>query len=273
MKQRILSFFAFVMLVIGLSLLLYPSVSSFIKARQQHRAINRYISSIEQISEDDYTAFLESAAAFNQKLAMSKYMLMNMPDELRSEYYSVLNIGGNGIIGYISIPTADIMLPVYHGTSEAVLQEGAGHIEGSSFPIGGESVHAVISGHRGLPSSLLFTNLDKLKTGDSFVVYVLDEAFVYRVRSIETVEPTQVSSLRIEDRKNYCTLVTCTPYGINSHRMLIHGELIPAEEAEQELAILSGASEIPFYYIVLIFEIPAAILSLIISLRKIRKKR
>ena len=273
MKQRILSLLAFVTLIIGLSLLLYPSVSNYFRTWQQRRAIYRCVSSIADISNDDYTAYLESAMAFNRELAERQSVLMNLPDDLMEEYYSVLNVSGNGILGYISVPSADIMLPFYHGTREAVLQEGAGHIEGSSFPIDGESVHAVISGHRGLPSSLLFTNLDKVKRGDSFVIYILDEAFVYKVYSIETVKPTEMQSLHIEDGKNICTLVTCTPYGINSHRMLVHGELMQAEEAEQELAILSGASEIPFYYVVLILEIPVAILSLILSLRKVRKMR
>ena len=273
MKQRILSFFAFLMLVMGLSLLLYPTVSSFLNAQRQRRAIFNYVTSVGQIPEADYSAYLEKAQEYNKKLTGSQYLLMNLTDTLRDEYYSTLDVTGDGILGYISVLKGSIMLPVYHGTSEAVLQEGAGHVEGSSFPISGNSVHAIISGHRGLPSSMLFTDLDKVKVGDTFVIYVLSESYVYRVRSIETVEPTDVQSLRIENGKNLCTLVTCTPYGINSHRLLIHGEMLTEKEAEEELMIQSGASYVPIKTVVTICEIPAVLLALIIASRRSRKKK
>ncbi len=273
MKQRILSFLAFLMLVMGLSLLLYPSVSNYINAQRQRRAIFNYVSSAENIPEEDYSTYLEKAEEFNKKLTASQYMLMNLPPELLEEYYSVLDITGDGIIGYIRVPTADIMLPVYHGTSDAVLQEGAGHIEGSSFPIDGETVHAVVSGHRGLPSALLFTDLDKVNVGDTFIFYVLNESYVYRVNGIETVEPTDVQSLRLFEGKNYCTLVTCTPYGINSHRLLIHGELLKEEEAEEELMIQSGAKPVDTKIILIICEIPVVLFSVVISAHRTRKKR
>ncbi len=273
MKQRILSFLAFVMLVVGLSLLLYPSVSNYINSQRQRRAIFNYIASAESIPEEDYSAYLEKASAFNKKLITGQYLLMNLPPDLLEEYYSVLDITGNGIIGYISVPVADIMLPLYHGTSEAVLQDGAGHIEGSSFPIDGETVHAVVSGHRGLPSALLFTDLDKVNVGDTFIFYVLNESYVYKVNSIETVEPTDVQSLRLFEGKNYCTLVTCTPYGINTHRLLIHGELLKEEEAEKELVIQSGAKPVDTKIILIICEIPVILLAVVISARRSQKKR
>lgn len=273
MKQRIFSFFAFVMLIMGLSLLLYPTVSNYFNTQKQRKAIFNYISSAETIPEADYSAILKQAKKFNKKLASSHYLLMNLPDKLREEYYSALNINGDGIIGYVDIPDADIMLPIYHGTSDAVLQEGAGHIEGSSFPIKGNSVHAVISGHRGQPSALLFTNLDKLEIGQTFIIYLLNEAYMYRIRGIETVVPEDVASLQIEQGKNYCTLVTCTPYGINSHRLLLHGELLGQMEMEQELVAQSGAQYIPVYKIVIIFEIPVVVLAMLISSRRTRKKR
>ena len=273
MKQRILSVFAICTLVMGLSLLLYPSVSNYIDAQKQRRAIFNYISSVDEIPEADYSVYLEQAASFNRKLTVGQNVLMNLPDELMAEYNSVLDVTGDGIIGYISVPKGDIMLPIYHGTSEAVLQEGAGHIEGSSFPIDGESVHAVISGHRGLPSALLFTNLDKVTEGDTFIVYILSESYVYRVIGIETVEPSDVQTLHIENGKNYCTLVTCTPYGINSHRLLIHGELLKEKEAEEELMIQSGASYVPTDTIIIICEIPIVLLTVIIASRRTRKKK
>lgn len=273
MKQRIISFFALVLLVAGLSLLLYPTISNYLKNQQQRRAINVYISSVETISEEDYTELLEQAADFNNKLSKGGYMLTKLPAELKNEYYSILDVNKNGIIGYINLPEEDIMLPIYHGTSEAVLQEGAGHTEGSSFPIEGESVHAIVSGHSGLPSALLFTNLDKVKVGDTFMVYILSETYVYQVQSIETVLPAEVNDLRIENGKNYCTLVTCTPYGINTHRLLIHGELMDEAKTEEYLSLQSGAGYIPMYQILIVFEIPVLILAVIIASRHTRKKR
>lgn len=271
MKQRILSFFAFLMLIMGLSMLLYPSVSNYINAQRQRRAIFNYISSVEKIPDADYSSYLEKAAEFNKKLTTSQYLLMNFPNDLREEYYSTLDVTGDGIIGYVSVPKGDIMLPIYHGTSEAVLQEGTGHVVGSSFPIDGESVHAVISGHRGLPSALLFTNLDKVKKGDTFIIYILSESYVYRVKGIETVGPTDLQSLRIEQGKNYCTLLTCTPYGINSHRLLIHGELLDKQVAEEELMMQSDASYIPLTTIIIICEIPVVLLTIMIASRRALK--
>lgn len=272
MKQRILTFLSIVILLIGLTVLLYPTVSNYIKTQKQRRAINRYVSSMQTISDEDYTELLERAEAFNAKLAENGYLLMNLPDDLLNEYYSILDINGDGIMGYIEVPEADVMLPIYHGTRDAVLQEGAGHVEGSSFPIRGDSVHALISGHRGLPSALLFTNLDRLKTGDLFTVYVLDEAYLYKVQSIETVLPADVNKIHIEKGKNYCTLMTCTPYGINSHRLLIHGELLSEAETEKQLAIQSGVQMVPFYQILIVFEIPVIIIAVILSSRRIRNK-
>lgn len=273
MKQRIISFLAFIMLVMGLSLLLYPTVSNYFNTQKQRKAIFNYIYSAETMPDEDYSEILKQAKKFNKQLASGGYMLMNLPEGLREQYYSLLDVNGDGVIGYIDVPDVNIMLSIYHGASDAVLQEGTGHIEGSSFPIEGKSAHAVISGHRGQPSALLFTNLDKLEVGQTFVIYVLDNAYMYRIRAIETVEPTEVSSLGIEKGKNYCTLVTCTPYGINSHRLLLHGELLDRTETERELVAQSGAQYIPAYQIIIIFEIPAVILAVLISTRRTRKKR
>ena len=233
MKQRILSILAVITLLIGLSLLLYPTFSNYYNGAKQRRAIYNYVSSVETLSDTDYTA----------------------------------------IIGYINVPTADISLPIYHGTSESVLQVGSGHIEGSSFPVGGNSVHALISGHRGLPSALLFTNLDMLTEGDTFTIHVLSESYSYRVYDIETVLPSDLYSLTIQPGKDLCTLITCTPYGINSHRLLIHGERIFIPEIEEKLAIQSGARIVPSWIPVLVVEVPVLIISVIASTRRSRKLR
>lgn len=273
MKQRVIYITAVLLLVIGLSLLLYPTISNYINTQEYRRAIYNYVSSADEIPEEDYSALLERAQQFNAKLVNSSSAVMQLPDNMKDEYFSVLDIAGNGIIGYISIPDAEIYLPIYHGTGEAVLQSGAGHIEGSSFPVEGTSVHSVISGHRGLPSAMLFTNLDRVNIGDTFIIYVLSESYIYKVTDIETVLPTEVQSLQIEKGKNLCTLVTCTPYGINSHRLLIHGEAMDPVEAEEHLAVQSGASYVPAYQVVIIFEIPVIIIAVLISSRRTRKKR
>lgn len=273
MKQRIISILAVITLIIGLSLLLYPTISNYFNSTKQRRAIYNYVATVETISEEDYSDILEKAERYNAALAASPPKLMELTDRQLAEYMSILDVTGTGIIGYISIPTADISLPVYHGTSEAVLQVGAGHLEGSSFPIAGDSVHALISGHRGLPSALLFTNLDMLEVGDTFTVHVLDEAYTYRIYDIETVLPSDLYSLNIQQGKDLCTLITCTPYGINSHRLLIHGERIFIPEIEEKLAIQSGARFIDCWKVVLILEIPILIISVVVFTRRTKKMR
>lgn len=273
MKQKILSFLALVMLLAGLSFLLYPAVSNYIKTQKQRRAVGAYLASVEAIPAEDYSALFERAAAFNKRLAECSSVLTLLPDELTDDYFSILNVNGDGIIGYITVPKSDIMLPIYHGTGEAVLQEGAGHLEGSSFPIEGASVHSVISGHRGLPSALLFTNLDKLEVGDVFTVNVLCETCVYRITDINTVLPSELNDLRIEEGENLCSLVTCTPYGINSHRLVLRASLLEGEEAEEQLALQTGAEAVPVYLIIIISEVPALIVTLVVSTRRLRKKR
>ncbi len=273
MKQRIISILAVITLIIGLSLLLYPTISNYFNSTKQRRAIYNYVATVETISEEDYSDILEKAERYNAALAVSPVNLMDLTDSQLAEYNSILDVTGTGIIGYISIPVADISLPVYHGTSEAVLQVGAGHIEGSSFPIAGESVHALISGHRGLPSAMLFTNLDMLEVGDTFTMHVLDEAYTYRIYNIETVLPSDLYSLTIQQGKDLCTLITCTPYGINSHRLLIHGERIFIPEIEEKLAIQSGAMFIDCWKVVLILEIPVLILSVVVFTRRTKKMR
>lgn len=209
----------------GLSLLLYPSVSDWWNSMHQSRAIVGYAEAVAGLDNEGYEAVLEEARAYNASL-VGKADRFNLSDEELEEYEGLLSVDGTEVIGYVEIDKIDCYLPIYHGTSSAVLQVGVGHLEGSSLPVGGESTHAVISGHRGLPSAELFTNLDQLEVGDTFTITVLDETLTYEVDQIRIVEPTDFSELAIEEGEDLCTLMTCTPYGINTHRLLVRGHRV-----------------------------------------------
>ena len=215
--------------VIGLSLLLYPTVSNYWNSKHATRAINTYIDHLEKIDEERYKEIWVEATQFNADL-LERDNMYCLSDELQERYIKCLDVSGTGVMGYVEIPKIDVSLPVYHGTSEAVLQQAVGHLEWSSLPVGGKSTHCVLSGHRGLPSAKLFTELDKLREGDSFTLIVLDERLTYEVDQIRTVLPSDVDTLLIEEGKDYCTLVTCTPYGINTHRLLVRGHRIETSQ-------------------------------------------
>ena len=211
--------------LVGLSLLLYPSISNYWNSFHATRAIASYSESVQALDEGQYDQMLADARAYNQALLAlpNRY---HMTEAQRAEYEAVLDISGTGIMGYIEIPSLRVSLPVYHGVEDSVLQIAVGHIEGSSLPVGGPSTHCVVSGHRGLPSAKLFTDLDELVEGDIFLFRVLDEVITYEVDTILIVEPEDVSALEIVEGEDRCTLVTCTPYGINSHRLLVQGHRI-----------------------------------------------
>ena len=214
----------FVIFAIGLSLMLYPVVSDYWNSFHQSRAIASYMESVSQMDQAEYDALLEEAREYNQSL-VGHATRFTFSEEEAAEYLSLLGSTG-GAVGYIEIPTVKISLPVYLGTSERVLQNGVGTMEGTSLPVGGESTHAVLTGHRGLPSATLFTHLDKLVEGDLFHIHILNETCTYEVDQILIVEPEDMDSLSIVEGKDYCTLVTCTPYGINTHRLLIRGHRV-----------------------------------------------
>lgn len=223
-----------VVFLAGLSLLLYPSVSDYWNSLHQSRAISDYANRVAEISEEDYTSYIKEAHTYNSRI-LSRANLYKLSPEEREQYESLLNIGGNGVMGYIEIPVIDVSLPVYHGTSDSVLQTAIGHLEWTSFPVGGLGTHAVLSGHRGLPSAKLFTNLDRLVVGDVFLIRVLNDVLTYEVDQILIVEPQNTDALQIVNGKDYCTLVTCTPYGVNTHRLLVRGHRI--ENAKQASAV------------------------------------
>ncbi len=275
MKQKIISIILVIVLLAGLSLLLYPTVSDYFNTVRHRRAIFNYVSATETLDDETYEQILADAEAYNAKLAANPEPLMQMTETQRAEYDSLLNVANDGIMGYISAEKADIYLPIYHGSSDAVMQVGVGHIEGSSLPVGGQSAHTMLSAHRGLPSAKLFTNLDKLQIGDTFTLHVLNEAYTYEVDQILVVEPQEVQDLEIEPGHDYCTLITCTPYGVNSHRMLVRGVRKMIPEIEEKMAIQSGARYIETIVVIGVVEVPVLVITVIVSVaarrRRIRK--
>ena len=245
----------FVILFAGLSLLLYPSVSDYWNSFNQSRAIATYSEEVAQIDDKQYEELWKSAVRYNSNLPQTneRYVLTA---EQRMIYESLLNLGKNGIMGYVEIPPIKVSLPIYHGTDEAVLQIAIGHLEWTSLPTGGESTHCVISGHRGLPSAKLFSNL---KEGDVFYLRVLDETLTYEVDQILIVEPEDVKALRIEEGKDLCTLVTCTPYGINSHRLLVRGHRIETNKVIN-VRVSADAVQIDPMVIIPIITIPLVLM-------------
>ena len=220
--DRLITVFLALTLMAGVALLAYPSVSDYWNSFHQTKAVTSYGALVEQIDAAEREKIRESARLYNEDLVEREYPWV-LSDEQREEYESQLAMDSTGIMGYVEIPSLRCTLPVDHGTEESVLQTAIGHIEGSSLPVGGPSTHSVLSGHRGLPTAKLFTDLDKLSEGDTFMLRVLDETLTYEVDQIRIVEPHEVQDLEIVEGEDYCTLVTCTPYGINTHRLLVRG--------------------------------------------------
>ena len=230
--------FLVLMLFAGLSLLLYPTVSNYWNSLHQSRAIAAYVEQVTQIDNETFDQLREQARAYNRTLVGKAYRY-DMTRQEREEYLGLLNVSENGIIGYIEIPGIHCELPIYHGTDADALQIGVGHIEGSSLPVGGESTHCAISGHRGLPSAKLFSDLDKLTVGDRFSLRVLDDTLTYEVDQIHTVLPGEMDELEIVEGEDYCTLVTCTPYGVNTHRLLVRGHRVE-NSTDKEPALVTA---------------------------------
>lgn len=222
-----------IILFAGLSLLLYPTFSEMWNSTRQSRAIAEYAENVSALNKEQYEELWRQAEEYNQSLAQQG-IFYALNEEQKEEYEKLLNVAGHGIMAYIEIPKIDCDLPIYHGTEESVLQVAIGHLEWSSLPVGGTGSHCVVSGHRGLPSARLFTDLDKLEEGDEFYITVLDRKLAYEVDQILTVLPEEVDELGIEEGKDYVTLITCTPYGINTHRLLVRGHRVEYVEPEPE---------------------------------------
>lgn len=257
-------------LLVDLSLLLYPSVSDSWNSFHSSRAISAYAEDVANLDEAQYEEMWSAARAYNRALA-ERSTNFALSDAQKEEYEKLLDISGVGIMGYLEIPELNMSLPIYHGTEESVLQIAAGHLEWSSLPVGGESSHCVISGHRGLPSAKLFTDLDKLQEGDVFVLRVLDEVLTYEVDQIRVVEPSQVSDLEIVEGSDLCTLVTCTPYGINTHRLLVRGHRIENIQESQTIRVTSDAMQIEPLIVAPIVATPVLLLLLVLLLLPKRK--
>lgn len=264
-----------VILIIGLSLLLYPTFSNWWNSMHQTRVIASYTEQVSDIDNDQYDALWQEAWAYNETLSQ-RGRQYELTEEEAIRYQGLLNVGGTGIMGYVEIPAIDVLLPIYHGTDEAVMQVAVGHLEWTSLPVGGEGSHCAISSHRGLPSARLFTDLDQLAEGDTFSLRILDEILTYEIDQIRIVEPHQTEDLQVVAGMDYCTLVTCTPYGVNSHRLLVRGhriDTIITEEA-RVIRVTADAVQIEPYLVAPIVAAPMLLLLLIaLLIPKPRKNR
>lgn len=273
MKKKLSTILLLFILLLGLSLLLYPSFSEYWNALHQSRAIASYVEQVANLDDAEYQEVLEQAEQYNQELYERGGGSLSLSDEARATYNSTLSFSNDGLMGYIEIPSIDVSLPIYHGSEEKILQVGVGHIEGSSLPVGGDSTHCVLVGHRGLPTAKLFTNLDRLSEGDRFTLTVLDETITYEVDQILVVDPDEVSALRIVPGEDYCTLVTCTPYGINSQRLLVRGHRVATTINQGAIRVSSDALQIDSIYVTPFAAIPLLCVIVIWVLVSTRKKK
>ena len=258
----------------GIGLLAYPSLADYWNSFHQSRAVMSYAEHVSDMNAEEYNRLLSEAQAYNERF-VENGLNWHLTEEEKAEYESVLDVDGSGVMGYIRIPKIDVMLPVYHGTEERILQTSIGHLEGSSLPVGGEGTHCLLSGHRGLPSARLFTDLDQLREGDTFTITVLNDTLTYEVDHIWIVEPEDLSHLTIEAGNDLCTLITCTPYGINTHRLLVRGHRIP--NVDGGAMVVADAIQIRPVFIAPFLAIPILLLLLIwmlistsMSRRKVR---
>lgn len=229
MQSRKSTIILLISFFIGLSVLLYPSISSYWNSKTQSEAIVDYEAMLSQYKPEDYSAIFEAADQYNADLAALPVPLRDHP-KLDETYWQTLDISGTGMMGYLTVPKINQELPVYHGTSDSVLAIAVGHFQGTSIPVGGKNTHSVVSAHRGLPTAVLFTHLDRMEIGDTFYFTILDRTITYEVDQIRIVEPDDLSLIQIEDGRDYCTLLTCTPYGINTQRLLVRGRQVDASQ-------------------------------------------
>ena len=242
-SNRVMTLLLVLALLAGLFLLLYPTVSDYWNSLHQTRTITGYAENVAQLDRTEYEEMWAAAQRYNRTLSKRENAFA-LTEEQKREYESLLNASGNGVMGIVEIPKIGCALPIYHGTDDAVLQIAVGHLEWSSLPVGGEGTHCVLSGHRGLPSARLFTNLDRLAVGDRFLLRVLDETLTYEVDQILIVEPQEVAALGITEGGDSCTLVTCTPYGINTHRLLVRGHRVENDAQAKAVRVTADALQI-----------------------------
>ncbi|MCB6490675.1 class C sortase [Dorea sp. 210702-DFI.3.17] len=258
MKKNRSNIILAIIFLIGLSVMLYPSFSNYWNSRVQSRAVASYNNDVQKMSKQDYKRMFQEADDYNEELNKIDHPFENYGEI--PGYDDILNVSGTGIIGYVTIDRIKTELPIYHGTSEGVLQIGVGHLEGSSFPVGGVGTHTVLSAHRGLPSAKLFSNLDEMEEGDTFQITVLNRVLTYQVDQIHIVEPGDLDDLQVDPEKDYCTLMTCTPYGINTHRLLVRGvrvdgsanAYVPADAYQIEPNVVAVATTITITVIMIV---------------------
>lgn len=271
-KDHLTTVLLVIILVAGLSLLLYPTLSDYWNSFHSSKAISSYADNVSELDQEKYDEIWAAAQAYNRSL-LERDTGFALSEEQKKEYVNLLDISGVGIMGYIEIPKIDCSLPIYHGTEESVLQIAIGHLDWSSLPVGGKGSHCVLSGHRGLPSAKLFTNLDKMQEGDLFMLRVLDEVLTYSVDRILIVEPQEVSDLQIDQEQDLCTLVTCTPYGINTQRLLVQGHRVDNVEESREIRVIADALQIDPLIVAAITAIPMLLVLLIILFLPKRTKK
>ncbi|MCI8388910.1 MAG: class C sortase [Clostridiales bacterium] len=271
MKRNLSSILLVIAFFVGLSVLLYPAISDYWNSRVQSRAIVDYEQMLSELSAEDYSDEFAKADEYNKRIRSITFPLMNYGQV--EGYSEVLNVGGRNIIGYLSIEKIGVELPIYHGTGDSVLSFAAGHLQGTSLPVGGESTHSVISAHRGLPSASLFTHLDRLEVGDTFVITVLDRVLTYEVDQILIVGPKDVDPLYVVEGEDYCTLLTCTPYGINSHRLLVRGTRIETAKPKPKIYVSNEAYRIDPIIVTPAVAAPMLMVSLIWLMIKYNKKK
>lgn len=270
MNRKKIRLIFLIIFFVGLSILLYPIVSQYWNSKVQSEAIANYNKMFTNINKEDYSNIFNEAEKYNQELSKLEFPLIQYKRIFG--YSNLINVSSNGMMGYISIDKIKVELPIYHGTSSSVLNIAVGHLEGSSMPIGGVSTHSILSAHRGLPSAKLFTNLNKLEIGDIFEITILDRKLTYQVDNIVVVEPNDVSNLEIIEGKDFVTLITCTPYGLNTHRLLVRGTRIENED-KLELIVTSDAYQIDKLIVTLVIALPILIVLIIyVMIKPVKKK-
>lgn len=270
LTDKVISYLLVGIIVIGIGLLVYPSLADYWNSFHQSQAIMDYQERVTDLDTSQYEKIVADAAAYNQQFSKTG-IKWQMSDEERAEYNQQLSIDDTGNMGYITIPKINVTLPIYHGTTEEVLQTSIGHLEGTSLPVGGASTHSVLSGHRGLPSAKLFSDLDKLKVGDRWTVSILNETYTYEVDQIRIVLPKDLSNIQIEEGKDYQTLLTCTPYGVNTHRLLVRGHRVANEDGDA--LVVADAIQIEPIYIAPFIGVPFVLILLMIFLVSSHKDR
>lgn len=278
MKRKLTNIIFAVLFLAGFLILVYPAAANFWNQQREKQLINTYEETTKEATPEDLSRMLEEARVYN-----AKQLGNAVPDafaegeaELDEQYESLLNYNGDGVMGYLEIPCIDVKLPILHGTGEEALQKGAGHLEGSSLPVGGESTHAVLAAHRGLPSAALFTDLNLLKEGDLFFIHVLGEVLAYEVEESQVVDPKETESLVIKPGEDLVTLVTCTPYGVNSHRILVRGHRAEYTEELYESAFAVTQGSISTNYVLVVclgLLVVAAVGVLLFLMGKKRQKK